>query len=208
MVAAGICYSCGRNQDSGVSGDGIFLAGGPSGQSLLENGTDLATGIAPLDGTAPESGASAEADAAPGEGAGAADSAAAAQSTSAPTVYVHICGAVERPGVYQVEEGSRVYQVVEEAGRIPGGGRAGLLEHGGRRVRRNEAGGPLRGRAAGRAGIRGDGAGRGGTFRLRSRENKHKYSRRSGSDDVNRASGNPGRRTSSATRSRTAGFKR
>lgn len=28
MVAAGICYSCGRNQDSGVPGDGIFLSGG------------------------------------------------------------------------------------------------------------------------------------------------------------------------------------
>ena len=115
MVAAGICYSCGRNQDSGVSGDGIFLSGGQSGLSLLEAGTTSAAGIAPADGIVPESGAAAEADAVSGEGAGAADSA-AAQSTSAPTVYVHICGAVERPGVYQVEEGSRVYQVVEEAG--------------------------------------------------------------------------------------------
>lgn len=115
MVAAGICYSCGRNQDSGVSGDGIFLSGGQSGQSLLEAGTTPAAGIVPVDGAVPESGAAAEADAVSGEGAGAADSA-AAQSTSAPTVYVHICGAVERPGVYQVEEGSRVYQVVEEAG--------------------------------------------------------------------------------------------
>lgn len=115
MVAAGICYSCGRNQDSGVPGDGIFLSGGQSGLSLLEAGTTSAAGIAPADGIVPESGAAAEADAVSGEGAGAADSA-AAQSTSAPTVYVHICGAVERPGVYQVEEGSRVYQVVEEAG--------------------------------------------------------------------------------------------
>lgn len=90
MVAAGICYSCGRNQDFGVSGDGIFLSGGQSGQSLQEDGITPAAGIAPVDG--------------------------AVQSSSAPTVYVHICGAVERPGVYQVEEGSRVYQVVEEAG--------------------------------------------------------------------------------------------
>lgn len=115
MVAAGICYSCGRNQDSGVPGDGIFLSGGQSGLSLLEAGTTSAAGIAPADGIVPESGAAAEADAVSGEGAGAADSA-AAQSTSAPTVYVHICCAVERPGVYQVEEGSRVFQVVEEAG--------------------------------------------------------------------------------------------
>ena len=115
MVAAGICYSCGRNQDSGVPGDGIFLSGGQSGLSLLEAGTTSAAGIAPADGIVPESGAAAEADAVSGEGAGAADSA-ADQSTSAPTVDVHICGAVERPGVYQVEEGSRVFQVVEEAG--------------------------------------------------------------------------------------------
>lgn len=29
---------------------------------------------------------------------------------------VHICGAVSRPGVYQVEAGSRIYQAVEMAG--------------------------------------------------------------------------------------------
>lgn len=30
--------------------------------------------------------------------------------------YVHICGAVARPGVYEMEEGQRIYQVVEQAG--------------------------------------------------------------------------------------------
>lgn len=30
--------------------------------------------------------------------------------------YVHICGEVESPGVYRMEEGSRVYQAVESAG--------------------------------------------------------------------------------------------
>ena len=69
MVAAGICYSCGRNQDFGVSGDGIFLSGGQSGQSLQEDGITPAAGIAPVDGAVPESGGAEEADAAAGEGA-------------------------------------------------------------------------------------------------------------------------------------------
>lgn len=30
--------------------------------------------------------------------------------------YVHICGEVNRPGVYEMEEGERIYQVVERAG--------------------------------------------------------------------------------------------
>lgn len=30
--------------------------------------------------------------------------------------YVHICGAVERPGVYQVESGSRIFEAVQLAG--------------------------------------------------------------------------------------------
>lgn len=33
-------------------------------------------------------------------------------------IYVYICGEVENPGVYQVEEGARLYQVVELAGGI------------------------------------------------------------------------------------------
>ncbi len=30
--------------------------------------------------------------------------------------YVHICGAVYQPGVYEIEQGQRIYQVVERAG--------------------------------------------------------------------------------------------
>jgi competence protein ComEA len=33
-------------------------------------------------------------------------------------IYVYICGEVQSPGVYQVEEGARLYQVVEMAGGI------------------------------------------------------------------------------------------
>ena len=32
------------------------------------------------------------------------------------TLFVHICGEVMRPGVYELPEGSRVYEAVEEAG--------------------------------------------------------------------------------------------
>lgn len=31
-------------------------------------------------------------------------------------IYVHVCGAVENPGVYEMSAGSRVYEAVEEAG--------------------------------------------------------------------------------------------
>lgn len=36
--------------------------------------------------------------------------------TPAKTCTVHICGAIRHPGVYVLEEGSRIYQAVEEAG--------------------------------------------------------------------------------------------
>ena len=31
-------------------------------------------------------------------------------------IYVDVCGAVENPGVYRIEAGSRVFQVLEQAG--------------------------------------------------------------------------------------------
>lgn len=31
-------------------------------------------------------------------------------------IFVHVCGAVEKPGVYELQEGSRVYEAVEKAG--------------------------------------------------------------------------------------------
>lgn len=32
------------------------------------------------------------------------------------TIYIHVCGAVEMPGVYELPEGSRIYDAVEAAG--------------------------------------------------------------------------------------------
>lgn len=38
------------------------------------------------------------------------------KETAGPVCYVHICGAVAKPGVYEVAKGQRIYQVVELAG--------------------------------------------------------------------------------------------
>lgn len=37
------------------------------------------------------------------------------ESVSTDKIYVHICGAVEKPGVYELDAGSRVYEVIEAA---------------------------------------------------------------------------------------------
>lgn len=38
------------------------------------------------------------------------------ESQASSTMYVHVCGAVKNPGVYELDAGSRVYEAVEEAG--------------------------------------------------------------------------------------------
>lgn len=40
----------------------------------------------------------------------------AALQTQSGVIYVHVCGAVVMPGVYELEAGSRVYEAVEQAG--------------------------------------------------------------------------------------------
>lgn len=38
------------------------------------------------------------------------------EDTACQTIYVHVCGAVEKPGVYELESESRLYQVIALAG--------------------------------------------------------------------------------------------
>ena len=45
-----------------------------------------------------------------------------AETRSGSTIYVHVCGHVKYPGVYQMQEGSRVYEAIDKAG--------GMLEEG------------------------------------------------------------------------------
>lgn len=45
-----------------------------------------------------------------------------AETRSESTIYVHVCGHVKYPGVYQMQEGSRVYEAIDMAG--------GMLEEG------------------------------------------------------------------------------
>lgn len=71
MLAAGICYSCDRSTDPGMS------------QEILLETTEN------TEETEPE--------------------------TAAPC-YVHICGEVKNPGVYEAEKGSRIFQAIELAG--------------------------------------------------------------------------------------------
>ncbi len=84
MLAAGICYSCGRKEP--------VLAG--KQEPYMETV----------------------------ETAGAADSVSESQETAgsvretAALCYVHICGQVMNPGVYEMEAGSRIFQAVEAAG--------------------------------------------------------------------------------------------
>ncbi len=49
------------------------------------------------------------------------------ETTERTVLLVHICGAVERPGVYELEAGDRIYQLVELAGGFTEDAAAGYL---------------------------------------------------------------------------------
>lgn len=79
MLAAGICYSCGRNVPVQMKGEKPFME-------------TLQVEIPVMD---------------------------ASDSGTEETLvhyYVHVCGEVNAPGVYELEEGSRIFQAVEKAG--------------------------------------------------------------------------------------------
>lgn len=112
VVTAGACHSCGRET---VSLQPYMAESDLKDTDAGENLPDEAG-----DGDRAEE-AVTEAKKAAGEPEG--DPAADSQSRAGmdpagweEVCYVHICGAVANPGVYQVAKGQRIYQVVERAG--------------------------------------------------------------------------------------------
>ncbi|MEY8339535.1 helix-hairpin-helix domain-containing protein [Lachnospiraceae bacterium 62-35] len=99
MICAGICYSVDREAAGSRT---VTYEEAPQDDKL--DGASLNSAMGEEDSPSSESEAEKEA----GNSARSPD--------SNPLCYVHICGQVVSPGVYQVEEGSRIFQAVEAAG--------------------------------------------------------------------------------------------
>ena len=100
MALMGVCYSCSRE------GEELLLIS-ETLESFSQGTTD---GLSGKDEAVPEKEEAGQA--APSGQAGEASQA----DKEVPCFFVHICGAVAAPGVYEMPEGSRVYQAVEAAG--------------------------------------------------------------------------------------------
>jgi len=97
VLGAGVCYGLSRSQD--VRRPGISL----SEESALYSG-ETVTGIEAGDGQAALTAEE--------------NSLGSAGEETALPFYVHICGEVVSPGVYELKEGSRVFQAIEKAGGV------------------------------------------------------------------------------------------
>lgn len=110
MLAAGICYSCGKGTTQ-VDLDGQTLvmdlqAEQTSQEAGVQNGLISAKTEAGEDSPdEPEAGSGEEP---------------LPWQTESVRFYVHICGEVVNPGVYEMEPGSRIFHVVEAAGGFTG----------------------------------------------------------------------------------------
>lgn len=115
VLAAGICYSCNGRQEGWESGELPVL--NASGEAEIVRGEEVQEGNGETkydEGGVKEYGEA-------GETAEPSDPSEALQASSSERApvsvcYVHICGEVVMPGVYEMEEGSRIFQVVERAG--------------------------------------------------------------------------------------------
>ncbi len=144
VLAAGVCYSCGGvNGYRGASGERTLMldaddSGAADGRLSDADAADKRFSDADERFADAAGGQFSDADAAPGKAgaddpadadavsedgrdpafaAGAADSGAYGKEQTAEALcYVHICGEVVRPGVYELPEGSRIFEAVEKAG--------------------------------------------------------------------------------------------
>lgn len=107
VLAACICCSCDGRQGGWESGELSVLSG--SGDTEMSRGEEMPEEKSEPDdkgsGEASETSETSEVLQTP-----------VSESTTAAVCYVHICGEVLLPGVYEMEEGSRIFQVVERAG--------------------------------------------------------------------------------------------
>lgn len=105
MLAAGICYSCG--------GCGAL---GSQEEAVMELGLDKTR---QADSSDPELESEAFKNTAGSSSKKSGDAGETAESKVQP-VFVHVCGQVKRPGVYELPAGSRVYEAIEAAGGFTG----------------------------------------------------------------------------------------
>ncbi|MEY8353099.1 helix-hairpin-helix domain-containing protein [Lachnospiraceae bacterium 54-53] len=105
VLAAGICYALSRNHEDRTEGSDLaetFISREISGtEGSRDSGSGGRTGPDPSG---------------PSEGEVLPDGTEGAKDEAAPSCYVHICGEVVSPGVYELQEGSRIFQAVEKAG--------------------------------------------------------------------------------------------
>ncbi len=112
VLAAGLCYSCGGNFGSSEAGETLLLAETAAGSGeYLPAGADVSLGPEPSGAPEASDGGGGETETGPGSISGTDQT-----ESPAPVCYVHICGEVCRPGVYELAEGSRIFQVLEMAG--------------------------------------------------------------------------------------------
>ena len=114
--------SGGAGSDAGGSGGVESDAGGSGGAG---SGADGSGGV--------ESGAGVPESAGPETGGGAApekgdpEAAGGQEPSEAPSIFIHVCGEVTAPGVYEMERGSRIYEAVEAAGGLTDAAAADVL---------------------------------------------------------------------------------
>lgn len=98
VITAGFCHSCGRRSETVSLRVDTAETGGLQAEDVASSLPEAAGGSGEEHGSPVE------------------DGSLPAAIPPAEVCYVHICGAVARPGVYEMEEGQRIYQVVEQAG--------------------------------------------------------------------------------------------
>ena len=97
VLAAGICYSCGRWTDRGT--DSRHLTEFSEESFFFETQSDECLEYSDAADSELET-----------------DTEPAVSFTEDGICYVHVCGEVKKPGVYEIAPGSRVFQAVEQAG--------------------------------------------------------------------------------------------